>query len=442
MKNILVSLMCLAGFVCAAHAESTGEILTFPARPEKGFEWGYALYLPEHMDTSKKLPILLTMNNEDVEESVEELENQVRRDLRRNYSQYGIADGVGVPMLVPLLLQDKEPFHTRQLNRAVFKLQDGPFAHLDRQVLAMLNDARQVLQKRGIRTKKKFLVAGFSTPGVFAWHFAMLQPEHVLAGVVGGHQNPMLPLTVYNGVALIYPVGVQDVPVYAGRPFNKRAWRKIPLFVVSGGDDYNDPLPYNHVYGEEERAVFNKLYGEGNLQSKWRKAQEILSSCAPNVQLHTYPNLGHEAVWSDQIEFLKKHLNGGPLHPITPTDTSDRPSLLPFRVTGLYWGKEAPVKSEREYLGETDLVLQVDKKDVPYWIGYKSTWNVDILHQDQPVLEEVRFRGGWLEDGLIQVSLSDEDVAKLRSYKDRTFSMRSHHPEILDIPADLTFTVR
>lgn len=441
MKKLFLSILCLLCCALVLRAESTGEILTFPANPEKGFYWGYALYLPRSMDTSKKLPILLTMNNEDVEDSAERLEKQVHRDLRRNYSQYGIADGVGVPMLVPLLLQDQEPFHTRQLNRAVFKLQEGPFAHLDEQILAMLNDAREVLKTRGIRTQKKFLVAGFSTPGVFAWHFTMLQPEHVLAAVVGGHQNPMLPLEEMNGISLIYPVGVYDFKQYTGKKFNQKAWSKTPIFVVSGGDDYNDPLPYNHVYSDEERAVFTQLYGKGTLQDMWRKAQEILSVYAPNVQMHTYPNLGHEAVWEDQIEFLKKHISGGPLRAIIPTDTSDRESSLPLHVTALYWGKAAPIVNDRQYLGENDLMLQADR-EIPYWVPYKSTCEVDILQGAAPVLKEVGCKGSFPEERFIQIRLSEQALQQLRLYKDRTFNVRSHYPEILEIPENLTFTVK
>ena len=235
MKKILLTLLALLGVFSSLYAQSTGEILTFPANPGKGFNWGYVLYLPKTMDTSKKLPILFTMNNEDEEDSEEELVKKVIKDLRHNYSQYGIADGVGVPMLVPLLLQDKEPFHTRQLNRAVFKLQEGPFAHLDRQMLAMLHDARAVLKKRGILTQKKFLLAGFSTPGVFAWHFTMLQPEYVLAAVIGGHQHLMLPLTTYTDIPLIYPVGTYDFELYTGKAFNRKAWQKIPMLLLAEG---------------------------------------------------------------------------------------------------------------------------------------------------------------------------------------------------------------
>ena len=425
-------------------ADSTGEILTFPANPEKGFHWGYALYLPQTMDTSKKLPILLTMNNDDEEESPENLKEMVLRDLRRNYSQYGIADGVGVPMLVPLLMQGRTPLHTRQLNRAVFKLSEGPFSHIDEQVLAMLQDARSRLKERGIRTDKKFLLAGFSSPGVFAWHWAMLQPGHVLAAVVGGHQNPTLPLEELKDIQLIYPVGVYDVKQYTGKAFNKKAWQKIPILLVSGGDDYNDPLPYNHVYGDEEREVFKQTYGEGNLQQWWRQAGQVLATEAPNVLVHTYPHLGHEAVWEDQIEFLKKHIHGGPLQPMVLTDTSNRPALLPIRVTHLYLGKQAPIEQDREYLGDSDLILQTNK-DAPYWIRYKSTCRLDIVQGDEKVLQGKSCNGIFETDkgfSFIQVGLSEEEMSLLRASKKHIFSVQSYYPEILEIPSNLTFTVK
>lgn len=442
MKKLLCCVFLLLS-VSAVRAESTGEILTFPANPEKGFHWGYALYLPKDMDTSKKLPLLLTMTNEDVEDSVAKLEEETIRQLRRNYSQYGIADGAGVPMLVPLILQAHSPLHTHQLNRAVFTLQDGPFAHLDEQVLAMLSDARSKLKERGVRTQKKFLLAGFSTPGVFAWHFAMLQPEHVLAAVVGGHQHLMLPLAAYNNIPLIYPIGTYDFELYTGKVFNRKAWQKIPILVVNGGDDYNDPLPYDHVYSDEERAVFKQLYGEVNLQQIWRKAQEILAPLAPNIQFHTYPHLGHETIWEDEIEFLKKNIHGGRLSAITPTDTSARPALLPIRIKAVYVGQQAPIEQDREYLNDTDLLLQTDK-DAPYWVRYKNACQWDVVCGRQEILSNLNCRGIFDTDkgySFLQITLSDEEFVHLKKPTGCSFSLRSHYSEILTIPADLTFTV-
>ncbi|MBO4675819.1 MAG: hypothetical protein J5601_07040 [Elusimicrobiaceae bacterium] len=235
MKKIFLFIFVFVGLFSVGRAKSTGKILVFPANPAKGFQWGYALYLPTTMNTSARLPILLTMNNEDEEESLDKFEEENLNSLRNNYSQYGIADGVGVPMLVPLIMNGKSPLHGHQLNREVFKLSQGPFAHLDRQVLAMLKDVRLQLKKMGIHTKKKYLLAGFSTPGVFAWNWAMLHPTKVLAVVVGGHQNPALPLEKINGIDLIFPVGVYDFKRYTGKKFNKKEWQKIPILLVSGG---------------------------------------------------------------------------------------------------------------------------------------------------------------------------------------------------------------
>ncbi len=442
MKKLIFTLICCLVFVSISHAKSTGEILTFPANPAKGFQWGYALYLPKTIDTSKKLPILLTMNNEEEEESVAKFERDNLDSLRSNYSQYGIADGVGVPMLVPLIMNGKSPLHGRQLNREVFKLEQGPFARLDRQVLAMLKDARLQLKKRGIRTEKKYLLSGFSTPGVFAWNWAMLHPTKVLAVVVGGHQNPALPLEKINGIDLIFPVGVYDFKQYTGKKFNQKEWRKIPILLVSGGDDYNDPLPYDHVYGDVERAVFKQLYGDVNLQELWQKFGQFLTPYAPNVLIHTYPHLGHEAIWEDQIEFLKKHINGGPLQSIALTDTSMHPALVPIKISHLYFGQQAPIKDDREYLNDTDLILETDQA-IQYWMFYRSfrkLLELDVVQGENVILTKIQCGGGFGRK-FLQFYISDEEVRKLKAHKNRQFSVRAHNPEFLVIPEDLTFSI-
>ena len=74
MKKQILCVLSVLFFGAALRAESTGEILTFPANPDKGFHWGYALYLPKTMDTSKKLPMVLMMTDVGITNSVEETE--------------------------------------------------------------------------------------------------------------------------------------------------------------------------------------------------------------------------------------------------------------------------------------------------------------------------------------------------------------------------------
>ena len=116
---------------------------------------------------------------------------------------------------------------------------------------------------------------------------------------------------------------------------------------------------------------------------------------------------------------------------------------MPVSVSGLYWGQGAPLTHDREYLQDTDLLLQT-RANIPFWIRYKSTCRLDIEQNGQVVLADVSCRGMFREEEhtYLQVSLSQEQAEKLRAYKDRMFSVRSHHPEILDIPENLTFTVK
>lgn len=211
---------------------------------------------------------------------------------------------------------------------------------------------------------------------------------------------------------------------------------------MSGDEDYNDPRPSSHVYGDEERAVFKQLYGDANLQELWQEVGKFLAPHAPNVLIHTYPHVEHDGVWEDQIEFLKKHIHGGPLKPITLTDTSNRPALLPIKIIHLYFGQQVPIQSNREYLNDTDLILECNKM-APYWVSYENACKLDVLSQGKVVLSKLRCPGQFEEKdkSFLQVRLTSEEAAKLKACKNCMFSVRSYYPKIVEIPADLTFSI-
>ena len=441
MKKLLCCVLLLLVSVSALRAESTGEILTFPANPAKGFHWGYALYLPEHMDTSKKLPILLEMNNIGVTSSVQETQERTLHELRQNTFVYGIPDGVGVPMVMPLVQRENrgDPIlYTHDFNRAVFVSQEEKLKRLDLQVLAMVKEARKQLKKRHIRTTKKVLVAGYSASGCFCWRWTMLHPQQVLAAACGGQHYPMLPLEKLEDIDLIYPIGVQDFKTYTGKKFNKRAWLKVPIFSYEGEEDINDPLPYDDCFSPKvEKPILRRVLPEDTVLARVQHSYRLIREHSPNVQSHIYPRQEHSAMTEDMVSFLKQHIAGGPLQPVTLTDTSNYPSSIPVKVRKLFWGYEAPAACEREYLEDTDLILQGTR--VPR--GLRCA--VDIVHQQTIVLtksEEHCF--GWLGQGYIQIHFSSDEVEKLKQYKDRTFSVRARHPEELEIPENLTFTVK
>ncbi len=442
MKKLLCCVALLFCFGPALRAESTGEILTFPANPAKGFHWGYALYLPKTLDTSKKLPMVLMMTDVGITNSVEETQKETLYRLRHERSEYPVADELGVPLIMPMV-QRPRGFYTHALSRAVLVSQDEKFKQLDLQVLNMIKDARRKLKERHIKTQKKVLVTGFSAAGVFAWRWTMLHPEYVLATVTGGALYHMLPVEELNGEKLIYPVGVGDLQEITEKKFNKKAWSKIPILSTNGEKDTNDTFVYSECFAPKiERSVLSKVLPGKNIFERRAQSIQLLHELAPNVQTHLYPWLGHKPVTGDVIVFLKKHINGGPLRPIEPRDTSDQKPNFPVNIVHIMWGNDPQVPAEyKEWIDPNDLVLQTNATH-PNWI-YNQYGEIDILHRGEVVGHPVGH--GSISDGkksLLFFGLSAEELARLRKEKDRTFTVRSHHPEILDIPADLMFTVK
>ena len=430
-----------------------GEILTFPANSKAGFEWGYLLYLPKDIDTSKKLPILFTMNNSGAVDTVEEMEKRTMDEIENNRIVYEIPDALNVPMLMPFVLRKRgSNLDPHNFNRVAFLSQDQKYKRMDLQVLAMVKDARKQLKKRGIKTHKKILIAGYSAAGSFGEHLTFLHPDKVLAAATCGHLYPTFPLKEKDGIALFFPIGAYDVKQVTGKDFDKKNWLKVPILHTNGKIDYNDPMPWEVMIPEERNLILD-VYGYGKTAvERWEFAKKLLEEIAPNIQTHTYPNMEHDPVLEDMIKFLEVHKNGGPLKPIKLTDTSDRTPLLPIYVSALYWGQEAPIKIDREYLGDNDLILKVSAQP-PHWIFHD--WRLDITYKGKPIIEHKRMGNYFNDNGQIflQESFSEEEIKLLKSKKGAKFGVKARLadklndprwkvPELVIIPEDLTFTVK
>ena len=451
MKKIILCVLSVLLFTPALRAESTGEILTFPANPKKGFHWGYALYLPQTMDTSKKLPMVLIMGNTgrtDLSEG--KTEKAILERVRYQRDEGPLAYSLGVPLVMPMVPR-LDNFYTHALARAVFISQDEKFERLDLQILNMIKDARYQLKKHNIQTQEKVLVAGFSAAGVFAWRWTMLHPEYVLATVTGGALYHMLPVEELNGEKLIYPVGVGDLKEFTGKKFNKEAWSKIPIFSTNGEMDANDTFAYSECFDPEiERPVLARVLPGKNIFERRAQSIQLLHELAPNVQTHLYPGLGHKPVTEDMIAFLQLHRDGGPLKPFTPTDTSmekektlaiDTSGIDKISVTDAVWGGEALPEHLREMLGPNVLILKANGNVSATNI---APYTVNVFDKENKIL--VLKSNGSVPEGksiLLLYSLREGDFLRLSSKnKKRKFTLRAKYPEYLDIPANLTFTVR
>ncbi len=443
-KILLVFILC---FILSPliFAETEGEILTFPANPDAGFKWGYLLYVPSNIDKTKPQPILFVMNNSGVATSKEEMEAKTLARIEDHDYERKMADKMVVPLLVPFVLRENNDFYPHELNRAVFVQKEGPLARLDLQVLAMFKDARKQLKKKNILTHKKMLIAGASASGAFAWRWTMLHPEYVLAAVSAVQHYPTLPFEEYNGLKLIYPIGVADFKGYTGRKFNKKAWLRVPILEFEGGVDYNDSLPYDECYPGELRVLIHKLLdnGEDDTQIRVRNIFDILAKAAPNVQLHIYPNMGHKFMTYDAVKFLEANKNGGSLITVTLTDTSGWEPALPLKVTALYWGENAPLTHDQKYLNANDLTMKVQKSHMTSWVWKQKKCRVDIRQDGKNIISNKTCGGEFSEKdfNLLQIRFSDDELAQLKNASKRIFTVHSLEPKILEIPENLNFKI-
>lgn len=437
MKRAFIIFILLFYVTTSTFAQSKEQILIIPANPKAGFQWDYAIYLPRNMDVSKKLPILFIMNNTgSTELSIEETEQKTLENLR--YQDSAIADELGVPLVMPMV-QRLPKFYTHDLSRAVFVSQNEKFKHLDEQILHMLQDARKQLKKYKIRTQKKFLVAGFSAAGVFAWRWTMLHPEYVLATVTGGALYHMLPMEEWDGEKLIYPVGVGDLEEHTGKKFNKKAWLHIPIFSTNGELDDNDTFVYNECFNEEEeRPILEKVLPGKDIFERRAQSIKLLNEMAPNVQTHLYPFLTHEPVTQDSVAFLKLHRNGGPLKSFTPTDTG---AVDKVSVQKIIWGNDDSLASrERKLLGPNYLLLEA-KSNHPS--RYYGPYEINILQNGKKLFSK-KSNGSISDDShiLLLYYMTEEDMTQLRGCgKKQKFTISAKYPQYLDISQKLTFTV-
>src|SRR4029077_9102594 len=120
----------------------------------------------------------------------------------------------------------------------------------------MIRHARQLLAGRGIATKSKVFMHGFSASAGFVNRFATLHPESVRALAVGAiNALPLCPLETYQGVRLGYPLGIADMRTLTGSEFDARAFGEVSQFLFMGYLDRNDTFPFSDSWDDDEREV-------------------------------------------------------------------------------------------------------------------------------------------------------------------------------------------
>jgi hypothetical protein len=294
-----------------------GELIFTEARPESGFNFPYFLFIPDKMSVQNEQVLIVEPNNSgfadnDLQKHIEKAQRTATREF---YTGNYVARKLQYPLLVPVFPRTRTNWkiYTHAFDRDVASQKDNELERIDLQLLAMAEDAKNVLAEKGFRLNNKFLMAGFSASGTFVNRFTAIHPEKVMATAAGGINGLLiLPLEKLENELLNFPLGVNDFQDLFGKLFNAEAFKNKPQFLFMGELDDNDAIPYEDGYDLGERVLVFKLLGEEMQPARWQKCREIYGQENVNATIKTFPGIGHEqpeAVKDEIVEFFKNHIN-------------------------------------------------------------------------------------------------------------------------------------
>lgn len=299
------------------------------ANPERGFNYPYYLAVPGGIDDDPR-PILVEPHN--VGEQVEELERhlELARQRIENKSVRHISEELGAPILIPVFPRPAEDpvdwtHMIHMLCAKTMQIDEGPLERVDRQLLAMIDDARDRLADRGLSVPEEVMLNGFSSQAAFVNRFAALHPDRVCSVSAGGINGlAILPQETadvrgFGERSLNYPVGIANIEELTGEPFDEQTFCDLHQFIYLGSDDDRDALLYPDAWTDPElRATAVLTYGEDIHEERFPHCQEAYEEVDANAVFRVYEGVGHtpEPALDDIVTFHERSLAGDDIESI------------------------------------------------------------------------------------------------------------------------------
>lgn len=297
----------LSGNVCAAEL-----VVEVPANPEKGFFYPFFLKVPEATETNYL--IVETNNTGKVTDDFNIHRNSARKAVLGNALGPWVSKKLKAPILVPVFPRSEKDWetYTHSLDRDTMLVGSGKLKRIDLQLLAMINEAKSVLETHAITVNEKVIMTGFSASGTFANRFSLLHPESLQVVVAGGLNGIlMVPSNSLNKEELNYPLGLNDFKEITGRTFEKEQWAALPQLLFMGENDTNDSAKFDDAYSDSERATIYSALGKIMQPNRWEKCQNEYLKQNANVTFRTYENIGHGTdlrIHNDVLAFISENI--------------------------------------------------------------------------------------------------------------------------------------
>lgn len=286
-------------------------IIKIEANPAEGFNYPYYLRIPVGVDKNEMQHLLAETNNTGTNDTLQFHVNEALLQIKTNSLGASLCPNLKIPFLMPAFPRPHEEWklYTHALDRDVALIDDGEMKRLDLQLIAMIENARKILEAHEISIKEKVLMNGFSASGTFANRFTLIHPERV-AGVACGGINGMtaLPIAKLNRKKLKYPLGVFDFETIFDEPFHLTEFKSVPQYYYMGELDNNDAALFDDAYSNKERKIIFNVLGKTMIPNRFNRCEIIYAENQVNSAFKIYPNIGHQTeqtVFFDVYTFFK-----------------------------------------------------------------------------------------------------------------------------------------
>ncbi len=285
------------------------------ADPDQGFHHDYLIYIPDSIDIDNNVQLLIEPNNtgkpdDDIEVHRESAEFLVSKSGVGHW----VARDLGTPVLMPIFPRPMSDWrmYTHALDYETIHAEDPSLRRLDLQLIAMMDNARDLLRRQGFKLREKVLMTGFSASGTFINRFVMLHPKRVDAIAAGGFNAVlMLPTNKIERHTLDFPIGTNDYEEITGRVFDLDAVNEVAQLYFMGEHDTNDAVQFDDAYNPNEREQVHEVLGEQIQPDRWERTQQRCAELGLQAGYRTFEGIGHgtdRALIDVIVEFFKTRM--------------------------------------------------------------------------------------------------------------------------------------
>lgn len=271
-------------------------LIIIESNPLIGFNNSYILFIPKGTLKNKLTYLIVEPNNTGKTSDSLAIHKNSAIELA-SISSVGnnISTNLKIPLLVPIFPRpDSKPLvYTHALDRDVIFEEDEKLERLDLQLIAMINNAQNILKNNDVLIHDKIFMNGFSASATFTNRFLFIHPEIVKAAAMGGLNGElMLPLKKYKDKEFNYPLGINDFKNIFNKEFKLIRFKEIPQYIYMGMEDQNDAVQFDDAYNITERKIINTTLGN-KVQERWISCQNIYNKENISVEFKTYDKVGH-----------------------------------------------------------------------------------------------------------------------------------------------------